>query len=179
MVVFRLILFVADGLRAESFFKYDCNRTPFLKKTLLEGGILGVSHTRVPTESRPGHVALIAGLYEDPSAIFRGWQENPVDFDSVFNRSRRTYGWGSPDILPMFEKGAGSKVQTFTYNPDDEDFSGKIKTTGLDTWVFERVQTFLNDSQNIIFLKNNDRVILFLHLLGLDTAGHIHKPHSE
>lgn len=84
----RLVLIVSDGLRAESFFHQNCERTPFLKSLILDRGIIGISHTHVPTESRPGHVALIAGVYEDPSALFTGWQENTVEFDSVFNRSQ-------------------------------------------------------------------------------------------
>ena len=93
---------------------------------MLGMGGYGVAHTRVPTESRPGHVALLAGMYEDPAAITKGWKENPADFDTVFNASNRAWAWGSPDILPMFAKGTGlkGKMTAVTYPPEQEDLFG-------------------------------------------------------
>lgn len=142
--------------------------------------MIGVSHTRVPTESRPGHVALIAGVYEDPSSIFRGWKENPVNFDSVFNQSSKTYAWGSPDIVPMFSRGASpGRVITDVYRSDEEVFSSSAHTYLLDKWVFDKVKQFFEDSETIRSLRDENRVVFFLHLLGMDTSGHVHKPNSQ
>lgn len=67
---------VADGLRADKFFELDAegnHRAPFLRGIIERQGRWGVSHARPPTESRPGHVSIIAGFYEDPSAVTKGW----------------------------------------------------------------------------------------------------------
>ncbi|XP_060585515.1 GPI ethanolamine phosphate transferase 1-like [Ruditapes philippinarum] len=181
----RLVLFSTDGLRADKMFELDENgetRTPFLRSVIEETGAWGVSHTRVPTESRPGHVALIAGFYEDVSAVAKGWKENPVEFDSVFNETTNTWSWGSPDILPMFAKGAsGGHVFTKCYPAEFEDFSGSYHTK-LDTWVFEEVKQFFKDSGSDDELRKKlqqDKIVFFLHLLGIDTSGHSSKPYSR
>lgn len=181
----RVVLFVADGLRADTIFSLDESGNtpaPYLREIVTRKGRWGVSHTRVPTESRPGHVALIAGLYEDVSAVTKGWQENPVQFDSIFNRSQHTWAWGSPDILPMFAKGAtGGVVETFMYDALWEDFADS-DASKLDWWVVERVKDFfkravINETLNRQLAS--DKIVFFLHLLGIDMNGHAHRPTSK
>ncbi|ESN91299.1 hypothetical protein HELRODRAFT_108298 [Helobdella robusta] len=182
----RLVLFVSDGLRADKLFQVDqqsgSSHTPFLRSLAEVRGVWGVSHTRVPTESRPGHVALIAGFYEDVSAITKGWKENPVEFDSLFNQSSTTWSWGSPDILPMFKHGraTGDHVHAFMYPDHSEDFAAGDHAQ-LDTWVFRNVQDFFSQSNESDTSKDlhKSKIVFFLHLLGLDTTGHVHKPHSK
>ncbi|XP_004703176.1 GPI ethanolamine phosphate transferase 1-like [Echinops telfairi] len=181
----RLVLFVADGLRADTLFKLDEEgnpRAPFIRNVMMHEGSWGVSHTRVPTESRPGHVALIAGFYEDVSAVAKGWKENPVEFDSLFNESKYTWSWGSPDILPMFAKGAsGDHVYTHSYGAEREDF-GAQDATKLDTWVFDNVKDFFRaapTNQSLFSKLNEEKIVFFLHLLGIDTNGHAHRPSSR
>uniref|UniRef100_A0A8C6CNE4 GPI ethanolamine phosphate transferase 1 n=1 Tax=Moschus moschiferus TaxID=68415 RepID=A0A8C6CNE4_MOSMO len=139
----RLVLFVADGLRADKLYELDedgNSRAPFVRNVIMNEGSWGISHTRVPTESRPGHVAMIAGFYEDVSAVAKGWKENPVEFDSLLNETRYTWSWGSPDILTMFAKGVlGNHIFTHSYDASSEDF-GAHDVTKLDTWVFDHVK---------------------------------------
>ncbi|KAJ1916040.1 Glycosyl phosphatidyl inositol anchor synthesis [Mycoemilia scoparia] len=214
----RLVLFVADGLRADRIFEprdptmfsnasssrsgnnsiyKDDEKTwaPYLMNIIQNhnASSWGVSHTRVPTESRPGHVAVIAGFYEDVSAVTKGWKMNPVEFDSLFNETRHTWSFGSPDILEMFKEGASdrSRVDIEMYSEESEDFQGNA--AHLDEWVFDHVHSMFDTAEKenpdhkqrhdeVVRLEKmlrQDKIVLFLHLLGLDTNGHAHLPNSK
>jgi len=182
----RVVVFVADGLRADKLFerlaviqRRDGSGKYFLREVVEKQGLWGVSHARVPTESRPGHVALFAGFYEDVSAVTKGWKANPVEFDSVFNESGRAWSWGSPDILPMFANNV-PQMYAHSYHSDSEDFASVASS--LDTWVFDRVEELFAKSHKNHTLSSQLREpqsVFFLHLLGIDTNGHAHRPYSS
>ncbi|KAJ7541011.1 hypothetical protein O6H91_10G041200 [Diphasiastrum complanatum] len=178
----RLVLFVADGLRADKFFELQPDgkpRAPFLHNIMHTKGRWGVSHARPPTESRPGHVAIIAGFYEDPSAVTKGWKANPVEFDSLFNRSKHTLAFGSPDIVPIFCGGL-THAYCDSYPHEFEDFA--TDASFLDEWSFDHFMGTLNKSKTdseLHKLLASDQLVIFLHLLGCDTNGHAHRPYSS
>ena len=65
-----LVIPLGDGLRADLFFTPNAFQfdgapsivAPYLRSIVEKRGAFGISHTRVPTESRPGHVAIIGEL---------------------------------------------------------------------------------------------------------------------
>ena len=174
----RLVLIITDGLQAEKAFhtKYE-TRTSFFRHILKNNGSWGVSHTRVPTETRVGHVSIAAGTFEDVSAITNGWKSNPVEFDSIINRSSRTWYWGEQGVIDIFKHHA-QNVNAKTYQ--EYDFAGK-ETYKLDQWVFDNVAGFLRDAKQspaLVEQLNKDGTLFFIHLIGIDTVGHAMKPDS-
>ncbi|CAL2029573.1 unnamed protein product [Caenorhabditis brenneri] len=175
----RIFIISADGLRYDTFNKYP-DMSPYLHSIInSRKGVYGLSRSHVPTESRPGHVAIFAGITEDISAVAKGWKKNPVQFDSVFNRSSRSWMWGSPDIVNLFDD--LPNADSFSYSADEEDFAS-ADASNLDKWVFDHFEEYFRTAEGDSELKaklNEPKSVFFLHLLGIDTNGHGNKPRSK
>ncbi|VUZ47000.1 unnamed protein product [Hymenolepis diminuta] len=190
-LVKTVVFIVADGLRYDRLYTEDMEDTPTLRRLMRNEGIWGFSHTRVPTESRPGHVAMFAGFYEDVASITKGWQANAVEFDSIFNRSYRAFAWGGPDVVPMFQplnRVGDERVKIESYPHEMLDFTAE-NLTQVDDWVVDKFADFMANSSHLLhstsaesedvndgFRKGN---FLFLHLSAADQMGHTKKPGSE
>lgn len=101
---------------------------------------------------------------------------NPVEFDSVFNRTSTSWAIGCPDIVLMFQ--SLPRVVAVAY--DSIDFAGDAKL--LDKWSFDEFYKLFDQAKEDPVLKSKieaNQVVFFLHLLGLDTNGHAFRPFSK
>jgi phosphatidylinositol glycan class N len=80
----------------------------------------------------------------------------------------------------MFSTGAvPGRVDANCYEAEFEDSSKDAWV--LDEWVFERVKKLFADARTNATLDaqlRQEKNVFFLHLLGLDTTGHAHRPYS-
>ena len=104
------------------------------------------------------------------SSCLAGWQENAVDFDSIFNRSKLSYFWGSCEVSAIFSRKTGHIINS-CYNEDMIDFADD-NGARLDNWVFEEVEKSLQVAKINLTLHaqlNSEKMVIFLHLLGNST----------
>ncbi|EDW24048.1 GL23922 [Drosophila persimilis] len=167
----RLVVFIADGLRAESFFSDNCSGVPHIRQLLEQQGVVGISSGIAPTMSRPGHIAIFSGFNEDPQAAITNFQWNLTPFDSIFNRSRLAIGWVHQTVAEYFTRFSKEPPMFETYR--GADFSGRFMT---DTWVYEKARDYLNNDENIRQLQNATQVVFLVYLFDLDKAGHVFTP---
>lgn len=149
----------------------------------------GISHTRAPTETRPGVIAVFGGFYEDVSAVTKNFRGNPVEYDTLFNESRHTWAFGSSSGIRLFslrEKHRKEEIKktrtrdNFYYEVfgDTEDFA--VGGTLQDIWTLKKASAFLNSSHANPDLHSRlmeDKIVLYMQLNGVDTSGHYW--HSE
>ncbi|KAJ8699377.1 Glycosyl phosphatidyl inositol anchor synthesis [Pleurotus ostreatus] len=186
----RLVLIIGDGLRADLLFSLNPFDNipgsprivaPYLRSVMEHSGAFGISHTRVPTLTRPGHVAIIAGMYEDMSTISKGWTSEPVEFDSIFNQSSTTFSLGFPGVQSMFSRRAApGKIRDWCYEDGEQDYTKDA--SALDFWVLENLERLFKNSTDDPILSsqlNADKTVFFLRLGGLDVTGHSYRPHSK
>ena len=76
----RVAIVSIDGTRFSTFTDFDEKskkpRAEYILSRSCKEGLFGKSITQLPTESRPGHVAIFGGLGEDLSNVAAGWKKN-------------------------------------------------------------------------------------------------------
>lgn len=76
-----------------------------------------------------------------------------------------------------------SKIIMQAYSSDFEELFGKKESAVQQSiWAFEKFTDFLKEARlnkTLAEKLGQEKIIFFIHLLGIDTAGHSHKPHSE
>uniref|UniRef100_A0A0K0FR35 GPI ethanolamine phosphate transferase 1 n=1 Tax=Strongyloides venezuelensis TaxID=75913 RepID=A0A0K0FR35_STRVS len=167
----RLVIFSAGGVKESVFFK-NLPNIKFLNKLINEGrALFGVGETFLPThDTRANYIASTAGVYEDVLGMIL--KTNPVKIDTIFDRARKSFLFGSQNVIKLFDKNTDN-IKTFPYIQKSKKYSNYELSSN---WIFDRVKQFYT---NYSFTQEESKIITFIHLESTDIVGHIFKPTSK
>ena len=175
----RVVLIVLDGVRADTFFEcVSSGRSHFLRNIVTKKGVYGISHTQVPTETKPGFTSICSGHFEDASLALKDLYDEVVELDSVFNQSK--YSWGIGHDACMFTEVAKQMecieketVQNFNHiNGNKQDYN-----------LFDAIMDIMTDAKNknseLYKRLSSNKIAFLIHLVETDGVGHSKGPKSQ
>uniref|UniRef100_A0A0N5B704 GPI ethanolamine phosphate transferase 1 n=1 Tax=Strongyloides papillosus TaxID=174720 RepID=A0A0N5B704_STREA len=167
----RLVIFSAGGVKESVFYK-NLPNIKFLNKLINEGrALFGVGETYLPThDTRANYIASTAGVYEDVLGMIL--KTNPVKIDTIFDRARKSFLFGSQNVIKLFDKNTDN-IKTFPFIQKSKKYSNYEISSN---WIFDRVKQFY---KNYSFTQEESKIITFIHLESTDIVGHIFKPTSK
>ncbi|CAH8494781.1 unnamed protein product [Schistosoma mattheei] len=116
--------------------------------------------------------------------ILKRWKMNPVEFDSVLNRSFLAWIWGYKEVVMSFVPPSTNHVKA-TPCPDELSDLAKTNPTEIDRWVVNQFLDFVDysgdffDNLNATSSDYRQGRMIFLHLDAADMVGHSFKPDSH
>ncbi|XP_052267715.1 GPI ethanolamine phosphate transferase 1-like [Dreissena polymorpha] len=179
----RVVFIVADGLRADKMLMLlpdGSTPAPFIRSICEETGSWGLSFAGIPSATRPGHVAMTAGFFEDPTSVGKDIGGGSIDFDTVFAETKYTWTWDTPKFLDHVALDHPDRIFSKQF-PGERKYLAGINPKDMDSWVLDEVSKFLKRAETDDTLQGKirqDRVLFFLHLGGIDHAGYIVRPQS-
>lgn len=176
----RIVLFVLDGTRADTFFETIASgKAPFLRNIIDNRGVYGISHTKVPTETKPGFTALCSGHFEDASLALIDLYNGDIMSDSIFNESN--YGWGiGVDACMIAGSINNMDCLHFEGMQDYSDVNAEKNDIKVFTTLMELFEKGNKDKNSELYKKLlKNKIAFFNHLIQTDTIGHKDGPKSE
>ena len=176
----RIAIIALDGVRVDVFYETIANgKSPFLREIIENRGVYGVSHARVPTETKPDFTAMFSGHFSDASLALKDLYSVNILSDSVFNQSN--HAWGIGVDACMFAKSAKNmECVPFEGEQDYSDVFAELNNYNVFDTMFNLFNKSNVDKNGELYKNLNKKKISFLyHLIQTDTIGHLNGPKSE
>ena len=174
----RVAIFILDGTRADSFFESIASgKSPFLRNILQNRGVYGVSHTEMPTESKPGFTAICSGHFEDASLALQDLSNSDILTDSIFNQSNHAWGIGVDSCMFC---GVAKNMECVPFK-GKQDYNDK-ECEKNNYLVFDTMINLFNKAKTDVELNKNlkkKKIAFLYHLIQTDTIGHKYGPKSK
>lgn len=159
----RLVIFLRDGLSAQTFLSNRCAYIPQLQNIFMREGLVGISRPETTTySSLSPYVSLFSGYNENAAEVARGWVQYPT-LDTIFNRSNRTFAWTTSEVLRRLPD--IGRAKEITYKTKSHETTGHFH---LEKATFLSVEKLLIKESSR--LENVSGLIFYIHLTGVEPS---------